>query len=62
MATYITDEPRGLLMWNQAQHACTGCCPRCRTPGWGKTNAINTAADKTANGSLPVPIKKAPSV
>eukprot|EP00961_Rhodomonas_salina_P127607 1720695-Rhodomonas_salina.1 len=25
----------------------------CRTPDWGKTNAINTAADKIANGSLP---------
>eukprot|EP00961_Rhodomonas_salina_P013384 179627-Rhodomonas_salina.1 len=32
---------------------------QCRTPTWGKTKAINTAADKIANGSLPVPIKKA---
>eukprot|EP00961_Rhodomonas_salina_P056076 753167-Rhodomonas_salina.1 len=31
----------------------------CRTPTWGKTGAINTAVDKIANGSLPVPIKKA---
>eukprot|EP00961_Rhodomonas_salina_P253402 3424836-Rhodomonas_salina.1 len=30
-----------------------------RTPTWGQTTAINTAADKIANGSLPVPIKKA---
>eukprot|EP00961_Rhodomonas_salina_P294524 3934644-Rhodomonas_salina.1 len=37
----------------------TGAC--CRTPMWGlhQATAINTAVNTIANGSLPVPIKKA---
>eukprot|EP00961_Rhodomonas_salina_P048649 653053-Rhodomonas_salina.1 len=37
----------GTLEQHPAEHGL------CRTPVWGKTNAIDTAADKIANGSLP---------
>eukprot|EP00961_Rhodomonas_salina_P259802 3510963-Rhodomonas_salina.1 len=40
-----------------AQSSCSTL--QCRTPTWGKTGVINMAVDKIANGSLPVPIKKA---